>query len=74
MKSRAAGHCCVPVAELVTPDHPPAIASRRLSGADKKEKERRKQQQARSRQHPSPEGLLLSGGSSALALHEPVRA
>lgn len=54
----------------LSPDHPPAIASRRYSGADKKEEQRRKQQHRGSQHQPVPEDLLLGGdGYGALALH-----
>jgi hypothetical protein len=55
----------------LSPDHPPAIASRRYSGADKKEKQRRKQQHRSGQHQPIPEDLLVGGGDGygALALH-----
>ncbi len=55
-----------------SPDHPPAIAGRRYSGADKKEKqERGKQKQRRRQKHPAFAGLLFGTGNSngAGALH-----
>lgn len=56
--------------EVVAPDHPPASASRRLSGADKKEKQRRQQQRG-GEQHPAPKDLLFgSNGNGAAALHD----
>jgi hypothetical protein len=48
----------------------PPIASRRYSGADKKEKQRREQQHRSSQHQPVAEDLLLGGdGYGALALH-----
>jgi hypothetical protein len=55
-----------------SPDHPPALASRRYSGANKKEKQQgRKQQQSAGKQQPGLVGLLfrLSDGNGAGALH-----
>jgi hypothetical protein len=55
-----------------SPDHPLALASRRYSGADKKEKQKgRKQQQASHQQQPGLLGLLfrMGDGNGAGALH-----
>jgi hypothetical protein len=57
---------------LRSPDHPPAIASRRYSGANKKEKQQGgKQQQSAGKQQPGLVGLLfrLGDGNGAGALH-----
>jgi len=58
--------------QSLSPDHPLAIASRRYSGANKKEKQERGKQQQASRKHQaSPLGLLFSlgDGNGAGALH-----
>jgi hypothetical protein len=58
--------------EFVPPDHPPACASRRKSGADKKEKQRGEQQHRSRKRQPDPQVLLLcrGDGNGAMALHE----
>ena len=52
----------------VSPDYPPALASRRYSGADKKEEQERKQQQ-RSRERQPVTAVTFGGddGFGALA-------
>src|SRR5690606_28461366 len=48
------------VAQSLSPDHPPAIAGRRYSGADKKEKQgRRQQQQGSGNDQPALASLLF---------------
>jgi hypothetical protein len=56
---------------IVSPDHPPAVASRRYSGADKKEKQKDGKQQPSSEQQPGLTGLLFLTGNDngADALH-----
>jgi hypothetical protein len=55
----------------VSPDHPPAIASRRYSGADKKEKQKDGKQQGGRKQQPGLTGLpfLTGDRNGAGALH-----